>query len=67
MEYRDLKLSKVLMAPLLCSLVTFFNYGLVLGKGAQDSKQWPNDQIFFEGGGGGGWAKLRILECFGGR
>ena len=32
---------------------------IVLGKGAQNSKQWPNDQRFFEGGG-----ELRILECF---
>ena len=33
---------------------------IVLWKGAQDSKQWPNDQRFFEGGGGGGFSKFSV-------
>ena len=40
-------------------------YGLVLRKGAQDSntRQWPNDQSFFEGGGG----KIKNFRMFGGK
>ena len=34
---------------------------IVLGKGAQNSKQWPNDQRFFEGGGGGGIKDFRMF------